>query len=277
MSPSRLLLPTGRSGSGCARHLFLRRFSFPGQILVAGPHGDDVFLSGVHEFLGPLRIGAGQDRVAVLLTSVFGEGDLIYKIDRYLAEETAMYGIMIIKKNDDGVIEYRIDAREGRWDGSRWIFMDGIKRTFETGGEIAEREIFDLLPTQIRDEPKYFGRDTRSVENMTIQDAARYVGMMKKMGFDHRRHLTRLNRKIANSITLLLVIVIGLSLGSMSFKNALVISFSMTLGIVLVFFFVIEIGTTMGTSGRIPPVVGGWLGNILFLMLAVYLIRKLRV
>jgi len=103
------------------------------------------------------------------------------------------------------------------------------------------------------------------------------VRMMKKMGFDHRRYLTRLHRKIANSVTLLLVIVIGLSLGSMSFKNALVISFSMTLGIVLVFFFIIEIGTTMGSSGRISPVIGGWLGNIVFLTLGVYLIRRLRV
>jgi lipopolysaccharide export system permease protein len=208
---------------------------------------------------------------------VFGENRLIYKIDRYLAKETTMHGVMIIKKSDEGTIEYRIDAREGRWDGTRWLFRDGIKRVFTPEGEISEREIFQLLPTEIGDDPRYFGRDTRSVENMTIQDAYRHMVMMKKMGFDYRSQLTRLNRKIANSITLFLVIIIGLSLGSMSFKNALVISFSMTLGIVLVFFFIIEIGTTLGSSGRISPVIGGWLGNIVFLFPGVYLIRKLRV
>lgn len=208
---------------------------------------------------------------------VFGEGNLIYKIDRYLAKENAMRGVMIIKKNEEGTIEYRIDAEEGQWDGLRWLFKSGIMRTFTVEGEVTARNTFDLLPTQIRDDPRYFGRDTRSVENMTIQEAYRQVRMMKKMGFDHRRHLTRLHRKIANSVTLLLVIVIGLSLGSMSFKNALVISFSMTLGIVLVFFFIIEIGTTMGSSGRISPVIGGWLGNIVFLTLGVYLIRRLRI
>jgi lipopolysaccharide export system permease protein len=208
---------------------------------------------------------------------VFGENGLVYKIDSYLAQPMLMRGVMIIKKGVTGAIEYRIDAQEGRWDGTRWVFTNGIKRTFTAEGEIVSRLIFKTLPTTIKDEPRYFGRDTRTVENMTIQDSYRYVQMMKKMGFDYQRHLTRFHRKIANSVTLFLVIVIGLSLGSMSFKNALVISFSMTLGIVLVFFFIIEIGTTLGSSGRIPPFIGGWIGNITFAVLGVFLLRKLRV
>ena len=63
----------------------------------------------------------------------------------------------------------------------------------------------------------------------------------------------------------------------MSFKNALVISFSMTLGIVLVFFFLIEIGYTFGSTGKIHPIIGGWLGNIVFSFVAIYFLRKLRV
>jgi len=208
---------------------------------------------------------------------VFGENGLIYKIDSYLAQPMLMRGVMIIKKGDTGAIEYRIDAQEGRWDGTRWVFENGIRRTFTPEGEIVSRRIFKTLPTMIKDEPRYFGRDTRTVENMTIQDSYRYVQMMKKMGFNYKRHLTRFHRKIANSITLFLVIVIGLSLGSMPFKNALVISFSMTLGIVLVFFFIIEIGTTLGSSGRIPPFIGGWIGNITFSALSIFLLRKLRV
>ena len=228
----------------------------------------------INRLKGEQPKGYYMDRSNII---VFGEHSIIYKIDRYLANEAAMKGVMLIKKRDDGTIEYRIDAETGRWDGSGWTFTNGIKRAFSAEGEITDREVFDQLPTTIKDDPRYFARDTRSVENMTVREAYRQVVMMKKMGFDYRSHLTRLHRKIANSVTLFLVIVIGLSLGSMSFKNALVISFSMTLGIVLVFFFIIEIGTTMGSSGRISPVIGGWIGNIVFLCLGVYLMKRLRV
>jgi lipopolysaccharide export LptBFGC system permease protein LptF len=51
----------------------------------------------------------------------------------------------------------------------------------------------------------------------------------------------------------------------------------MTIGIVLVFFFIIELGYTFGSSGKIPPVIGGWLGNIVFSMVCIFLLRRKRV
>jgi LPS export ABC transporter permease LptG len=228
----------------------------------------------VNRLKGEQPKGYYMDRNDII---VFGEHDIIYKIDKYLAKDMVMKSVMIIKKTAEGSIDYRIDAERAEWDGDRWLFYNGIIRTFSVDGEIIQRELFEVLDKDIRDDPLYFGRDTRSIENMTLGDAHRHTRMMKRMGFDHRSYLTRFHRKLANSVTYFFIIIIGLSLGSMSFKNALVISFSMTLGIVLVFFFIKEIGTTLGLSGRLSPIIGGWLGNIVFLFIAILLMRRLRV
>jgi lipopolysaccharide export system permease protein len=208
---------------------------------------------------------------------IFGENNVIYKIDDYFSKEKEMNGVMIIQKEGGNKIAYRIDAEKAGWDGKRWIFYDGVYRTFTETGSIKEREVFSEFKTKIRDNPKYFGRETRVITDMTLKEGYKYTSMLKKMGFNYRRDLTKYHRKIATSFTFFLIIIIGLTLGSMPFKNALVISFSMTLGIVLVFFFIIEIGSTFGNSGKIPPFLGGWMGNITFLFLCVYLLRKLRV
>ncbi len=215
-----------------------------------------------------------RDRSNVI---VFGENNIIYKIDKYSSKNMEMSGIMIIQKDMEGNITYRIDADRAIWDGERWIFYDGILRNFNKDGDIKEREIFTVMESAIKDDPKYFGQDIRRAENMTLREAYDNIKMMKKMGFDYKMFLARFHRKIANSFTLFLVIIIGLSLGSMSFKNALVISFSITIGMVLVFFFIIEIGYTLGSSGKIPTVIGGWLGNIVFFIVGLYLIKKIRV
>jgi lipopolysaccharide export system permease protein len=228
----------------------------------------------INRLKGEKPKGYYMDRSNII---VFGENNIIYKIDKYSAKEMAMRGVMIIKKTKEGNIEYRIDAERGKWDGDRWIFYNGIMRTFSADGEIEGSKAFKVLATSIRDDPQYFGRDTRTIENMSLGEAYRYTRMMKRMGFDYNRFLTRFHRKIANSVTYFFIVIIGLSLGSMQFKNALVISFSMTLGMVLVFFFIIEIGTTLGSSGRLSPVIGGWLGNIVFLFIGVYLLSRLRV
>jgi lipopolysaccharide export system permease protein len=151
------------------------------------------------------------------------------------------------------------------------------QRIFDDDGRVLEEKRLATLPTDIRDKPEYFGIERRTPENMTLRDAYNYVKNIRRMGLEYEKPLTKFHRKIAHPLTLMLVIMIGLALGSMPFKNALVISFGMTLLTVLVFFFIIEIGETFGSSGQVSPVIGGWLGNIVFSIVAAFMLRRVRV
>ncbi len=208
---------------------------------------------------------------------VFGENDIVYKMERFSSESQEMINVLVIRKDGEGSINYRIDAEKATWDGERWVFHNGIMRILGREGNIEEEQKFQDLYTEIKDDPQHFGQESRSIKNMTIREGYRYYQIMKKMGLNYRGILTKFHRKIANSFTIFLVVVIGLSLGSMPFKNALVISFSMTLITLLVFLFLIEIGYTFGSSGKISPVIGGWLGNIVFSIVGVLLLRKVRI
>jgi lipopolysaccharide export system permease protein len=208
---------------------------------------------------------------------VFGENDIIYKMERFYSESQEMSNVLVIRKDGEGSIIYRIDAEKGTWDGERWVFHNGIMRVLGREGNIEEEKIFQDFYTEIKDDPQHFGKEARSIKNMPLREVYNYYQAMRKMGLNYRGVLTKYHRKIANSFTIFLVIVIGLSLGSMPFKNALVISFSMTLITILAFLFLIEIGYTFGSSGKISPAIGGWLGNIVFSIVGVLLLRKVRI
>lgn len=208
---------------------------------------------------------------------VYGEGDVIYKIDHFVAKSKEMKTVVVVKRRSPGGVQYRIDAEKAKWKEGFWTFYNGIKLSFGDDGSVQEHRIFSEMPTEIRDDPQYFGKETRKIENMTLQEGYRYIMVLKKMGLEYRPLLTRFHRKIANSFTLFLIVLIGLSLGSMRFRNALVISFAMTIGVVLVFFFIIEIGYTFGSSGKVYPLIGGWLGNILFSIVGFFLLRRIRI
>ncbi|MGQ9615872.1 MAG: LptF/LptG family permease [Spirochaetota bacterium] len=208
---------------------------------------------------------------------VYGEGGVIYKIDHFIAKSKEMKTVVVVKRRSPGVVQYRIDAEKAKWKGGFWTFYNGIKLSFGDDGSVKEHRIFSEMPTEIRDDPQYFGKETRKIENMTLKEGYRYIMVLRKMGLEYRPSLTRFHRKIANSFTLFLIVLIGLSLGSMKFRNALVISFAMTIGVVLVFFFIIEIGYTFGSSGKVYPLIGGWLGNILFSIVGFFLLRRIRI
>jgi lipopolysaccharide export system permease protein len=208
---------------------------------------------------------------------VFGEHDIIYKIDTYRYKSMEMIGILIISKDEEGKVNMRIDAERAQWDGRRWVFYSGIYRSFKENGEIENQQEFSEFSSHITDDPLYFGKSMRKFENMTLNEEYSSIVMMRKMGFDYKKPLVKFHRKLSNPLTILIIIIIGVALGSMQFQNALVISFSMTILIVLCFLFFIEIGYTFGRTGKIPPVIGGWLGNIVFVPLCVYLLRRKRV
>jgi lipopolysaccharide export system permease protein len=207
---------------------------------------------------------------------VFGEGNVVYKIDRYLSARREMRGVMVMKKDEEGNVVFRIDAERAGWEAGAWLFQNGTMRRFAPDGSLTGELRFERMPTDISDAPRHFARDVRQVENMSLAEAAEYVATRRKMGFGYRRELTKLHRKIASSVTLLLVMVTGLSLGTVAFRNALVMSFSLTLLTVLVLYFLMEIGYTFGSSGQIPPLLGGWLGNIVFAPGAGYLMIRIR-
>lgn len=208
---------------------------------------------------------------------VFGENNIIFKVDHFSAQKLEMQGIIVLQKDSTGLVNFRLDAERANWDDGRWVFHKVVSRIFDESGRVLEEKRLATLPTEIRDNPDYFGMERRTLENMTLRDAYNYVQNIKRMGLEFESPMTKFHRKIAHPFTLMLVIMIGLALGSMPFKNALVISFGMTLLTVLVFFFIIEIGETFGSSGRISPVIGGWLGNIVFSIVAALMLRKVRV
>jgi lipopolysaccharide export system permease protein len=235
-------------------------------------------LTAKDDYLALLR-GEGKKRYVLDRTNVvvFGEHNTIFRIDAYLNDAREMRGVVIISKSGEGAVSGLWRAEKAVWDGRRWVLERGVRYAFDRSGALAERRGFDRMATDLREDPKYFGRDTRKVENMRLREGREYIAMTRKMGLNYKGMLARYHRRIAQSATLLFVTVIGLSLGSMAFRNAFVISFSITLGFVLVFFFLNEIGYTFGSSGAIPPALGGWLGNIVFFLAGVYLLRRLRV
>jgi LPS export ABC transporter permease LptF/LPS export ABC transporter permease LptG len=89
---------------------------------------------------------------------------------------------------------------------------------------------------------------------------------------EHREQLVELSKRVAVPLGVIIFALLAIPLGVISKKGGKSYGFVVSLGIFLVYFLLLSLGEGFAKSGRLSPILGPWIGNVVFLILAVYLL-----
>jgi len=89
---------------------------------------------------------------------------------------------------------------------------------------------------------------------------------------EHREQLVELSKRVAVPFGVIIFSILAIPLGVISKKGGKSYGFVVSLGIFLVYFLLLSVGEGFAKSGRLSPVLGPWAGNLVFLVLGVYLL-----
>jgi LPS export ABC transporter permease LptF/LPS export ABC transporter permease LptG len=94
---------------------------------------------------------------------------------------------------------------------------------------------------------------------------------------DYISHWVEIHKKFALPFACLIFAILGLPLGATTRKGGRTSGFTISIGIILVYYVLITAGEQFAMDGKIPPFIGMWGPNILFSILGVFLfIRSVR-
>jgi len=96
----------------------------------------------------------------------------------------------------------------------------------------------------------------------------------KNQGSIYRRDMTEINRRFALPFSCLIFGLLGLSLGVYLRRGGRASGFILSLGIVLLYYVMFNLGEEIAKGGGVPPAVGMWMPNALMGSLAIYLFYK---
>ena len=82
------------------------------------------------------------------------------------------------------------------------------------------------------------------------------------------------NRRVALPTACLVLVLIGIPLGLSSKKGGKGAGFVLTIVLVFVYYFISVTGLSLARSGKLPPVVGVWLANIIFALIGLVLLWR---
>jgi len=163
----------------------------------------------------------------------------------------------------------RIDAARMVWDDSTWRLKDVRVRRFSQMGETI-RHLKDTVITNSRITPSDLARIQKRPEEMSYKELGTFIQNLKTIGADPQKWEVERDLKLAMPFANFIVILIGAPFASRKRRGGTGLSFGISLAISFIFLVVVRVGQVLGQQGTLDPLLGAWLGNILFLAFGIY-------
>ena len=226
-----------------------------------------------------LRNGGVSERVApVEKRNAFLRGEnsnYIYLMQKVNRESGFAENIEIVDLNEDfNRIERIITSPEGRYDFDKkiWILKDANIYYGDDSKKPESKEYFS--EEKYGDNPENFITLTVEPRTLTIKDLKKTIREMKSIGGDTRELLVELGNRYSFPFASFVISFLGLALGGRYVRGTSAVS----LGICVILgygYYVVQASfEALSSNGFLNPFVGGWLPNIMFLIVGIYLMNK---
>ena len=109
---------------------------------------------------------------------------------------------------------------------------------------------------------------------MISSEISDFIDEERKRGFGNTKvYEIELYRRSSEPFTILVLTLIGMAVASRKVRGGM--GFHLALGLALgaLFIFLSKFTVTFSTNQNLPPVLGVWLPNIVFIFVAIYLVR----
>ncbi len=204
-----------------------------------------------------------------------GEGNRTWYAERYDVNLSVLVNVSLHVYDGPRLIR-RIDAQKAFWDGSKWVFINGAVRNFNGDEETVTTFKRREMP-QITEKPEDIAKEEVDPEEMNFFELRDYIDKVRRGGASTDQYMVDLYVKFSFPFTSLIFAALGAALSSAKRKPSMATGFGLTLLISFLYYGLLRIGQSLGHSGIIPPLLGAWMGNIVFMAVsAILLVRANR-
>jgi len=242
----------------------------------------------LNHFIIPL---ANKTRLDFFHSYIQKESDKgkIYHVHMFIEPETKVYVRNYFKKDslcrhfrlehfDGNRMESFLEAGEARWSGAekKWTLGDYEIHTFFPNGE---EEIIvggrDKLDTIIALQPSDFVRYDDTREMIPSNRLQSFIEEEKQRGIGNTKlYEIELYRRTADPFTILIVTLIGMAVASRKVRGGMGLHLAVGVALGAIFIFVAKFSITFATNEALPAVLGVWLPNLFFALVAAVLIMN---
>lgn len=177
--------------------------------------------------------------------------------------------------NEKTKLVSRMDASRMKYDSTKncWIVYDGINRTFTDSSEAIERFVMREF-RGLSFKPEDVIKKQRKPEEMTLSELKNFADEQYRTGNDPTTILIEYQSRIAFAFSSIVVVLFGLPISANRRRGGLAIQFGINLLITFIYLVFMKVGQAFGKSGALNPLFTAWIANFIFLLAAIYNIKR---
>ncbi len=212
--------------------------------LVPAQIGTWIYRKGLEDYLYYIRIANGEDQsinnmVLAQMTEDMKNINVIYTVER------AYY-----------------DLEKEKWNAQN-VWVNDINEDTEEFKSNMELDFFLEKPSDLLKDKFY-------EDEATIKELRDAIVYFQRAGGDIRKLLTIYHDRWAYPASIIIMAVIGLSLGSRYVRGASAISIALSIILGYTYFVLQSMIQAWSSGGGLSPIVGAWLPNIIYLCGGIY-------
>ena len=192
-----------------------------------------------------------------------------------IAKREEIKNVEIIDLNKDfSKAERIITAQEGRYNFSRkvWVLKDANIYSGNRDKQVKSVDYF--TDNKYNDIPDHFITTTVEPRTLTIKELKQTVRDMTSVGGDTRELLVELGNRYSFPFASFIISFLGLALGGRYVRGTSAVSLGVCVLLGYGYYIVKASFEAFTSNGFLNPLVGGWIPNILFFVVGIYLLNK---
>ena len=176
---------------------------------------------------------------------------------------------------EESAIKKKISAQTIHFDEERelWVMEHCTRRVIDADGN-ENVSIVRQIDTALNILPRNFDQDIYLSETMSYSDLKRFIREEKRRGSSLVAHYQiEQNKRVANPLGIIIMTFLGLSISSRKNQRGVGVHLFMGMGLAFTFIFLQQVSTVFSVSGGLPPVLGTWIPNIIFLFITLFMLK----
>ena len=182
-----------------------------------------------------------------------------------------------VEKFEDNRLAYLIKANLAEWQGppNHWRLRDYEKRSFNGLEEHLVIGRGQNLDTTLNLSPADFVDYVEQQTMMTTPELRAFIQKKRSRGVGNtEKYEIELYRRSAEPFTIFILTIIGVSIAARKVRGGMGLHLALGIGIGALYIFLSRFAIVFANGQAVPPLLGIWLPNIVFSIVAFYLFSR---
>jgi len=158
----------------------------------------------------------------------------------------------------------------------RWRFLVGSSHVLSDSGVIATFQFKQMRLRAVTQRPRDLLVEAKDPKEMDWRELGAYIDAMRRSNNDVRKLEVERALKLAVPATCFVIALFGAPLAMTAPRAGAAVGVAISLGTTVAYLLLINLTRAIGISGLIDPQVAAWAPNLLFLLVALVLLWKVR-